>query len=194
MQEPLRSVQLIQATRGGCAAILESGAVVTPEFGGNSSQVQEQLRNVQRIQSTCRAFAAILESGAVVTWGHAEYSGDSSQVQEQLAHTRRIWGLLWPAVIQNLVLPRSPGCTLARVRISLSPSLCLHLPPRLPARPGRKLASVCVYLPPSLPCLPMLHARQRTHPSLCFHLVICQIVGRVLASHSAPPHLSRSTP
>ena len=37
-------------SRGGFAAILESGVVVTwghPELGGNSSHAQEQLRNVQ---------------------------------------------------------------------------------------------------------------------------------------------------
>ena len=53
VEEQLRNVQHIQATKGAFAAILESGAVVTwgtPEYGGDSSQVQEQLRAVRHIQ------------------------------------------------------------------------------------------------------------------------------------------------
>ena len=76
VQEQLRNVQHIQATRYAFAAVLESGAVVTwgdPDDGGDSSHVQEQLRNVQHIQATRYAFAAVLESGAVVTWGDPEF-------------------------------------------------------------------------------------------------------------------------
>ena len=83
MQEQLRNVKHIQATKLAFAAILESGAVVTwgdPEAGGDSSQVQEQLRNVQHIQATAGGFAAILESGTVVTWGDGQVGGDSSQL------------------------------------------------------------------------------------------------------------------
>ena len=69
MQEQLRNVQHIQATREGAfAAILKCGAVVTwgdADCGGDSSQVQEQLRNVHDIQANREgAVAAILESGA----------------------------------------------------------------------------------------------------------------------------------
>ena len=67
VQDRLRNAQSIQATAGGFAAILESGAAVTwgsPAFGGDSSQVQEQLRNVRQIQATdAGAFAAILSLG-----------------------------------------------------------------------------------------------------------------------------------
>ena len=61
VQDELKNVQRIQATAGGFAAILESGAVVTwghPRYGGESSQVQEKRNNVQRIQATAGGFAA----------------------------------------------------------------------------------------------------------------------------------------
>ena len=55
VQDQLRNVQHIQATRYAFAAILEDGSVVTwgsPGKGGDSSAVQDQLRNVQQIQAT----------------------------------------------------------------------------------------------------------------------------------------------
>ena len=60
VQDELRGVQQIQATRAAFAAILADGSVVTwgnPEYGGDSSAVKSQLRSVQQIQSTDYAFA-----------------------------------------------------------------------------------------------------------------------------------------
>ena len=87
MQEQLRGVQQIQATRSAFAAILEDGSVVTwgcADTGGDSSAVQCQLRSVQQVQATRGAFAAILEDGSVVTWGDAAKGGDSFLVRDQL--------------------------------------------------------------------------------------------------------------
>ena len=49
VQDQLKSVQQVQATRSAFAAILEDGSVVTwghPGKGGDSSAVQDQLKNV----------------------------------------------------------------------------------------------------------------------------------------------------
>ena len=59
MQEQLRNVQHIQATKYAFAAILESGAVVSwgrVDLGGNSSELRVQLGNVHHIQATTSAF------------------------------------------------------------------------------------------------------------------------------------------
>ena len=93
VQEQLKTVQQIQATRFAFAAILVDGTVVTwgvAHAGGDSSAVQEQLKNVQQIQATHSAVAAILADGPVVTWGDADGGGDSSAVQEQLKNVEQI--------------------------------------------------------------------------------------------------------
>ena len=72
MQDQLKNVQQIQATKQAFAAILGDGSLVTwghPDKGGDSSAVQDQLKNVQQIQAGEQAFAAILGDGSVVTWG-----------------------------------------------------------------------------------------------------------------------------
>eukprot|EP00435_Cladocopium_sp_Y103_P055467 s979_g18.t1 len=82
VQDQLRKVQQICATRGAFAAILADGFVVTwgdPDVGADSSEVQGQPRNVQQIQATARAFAAIVADGPVVTWGAPDAGGDSSE-------------------------------------------------------------------------------------------------------------------
>ena len=72
------NVTKIQATERAFAALRSDGSVVcwgTPEYGGDSSNVEAQLKRVSAIQSTKHAFAALLENGSVVTWGHAFYGG-----------------------------------------------------------------------------------------------------------------------
>ena len=93
VQDQLRNVQQVRATRSAFAAILADGSVVTwgdPDFGGDSSRVQHQLTNVQQICGTQHAFAAILADGSVVTWGHPEHGGDSSTVRHQLRNVQQI--------------------------------------------------------------------------------------------------------
>lgn len=89
VQEQLRQVQRIQATRfgGSYAAIRADGTVVTwgnRASGGDSSGVQAQLYEVEHIQATESAFAAIRKDGCVVTWGNPHDGGDSTEVQDQL--------------------------------------------------------------------------------------------------------------
>ena len=84
---------MMAATNKAFALHTHGSNVVTwgsPEWGGDSSQVQAQLKNVQQIQGNDRAFAAILESGAAVAWGDPRCGGDSSQVQEQLVNVQQI--------------------------------------------------------------------------------------------------------
>eukprot|EP00439_Symbiodinium_sp_Y106_P032401 s4170_g3.t2 len=93
VQDQLRNVQQIQASRFAFAAILGDGSVVTwgaAKDGGDSRAVQDQLRNVQQIQASAFAFAAILGDGSVVTWGDAAMGGDSSAVQDQLRKVQQI--------------------------------------------------------------------------------------------------------
>ena len=55
VQDQLKDVQQIQATKTAFAAILEDGSVVTwgsAAYGGDSSAVQHQLRGVQQIQAS----------------------------------------------------------------------------------------------------------------------------------------------
>ena len=55
MQEQLKNVKQIQATRQAFAAILGDGSFLTwgpAGFGGKSCPVQDQLKNVQQIQAT----------------------------------------------------------------------------------------------------------------------------------------------
>ena len=83
VQDQLRDVQQIQASRGAFAAILGDGSVVTwgyDNYVGNSSAVQYQLRDVQQIQS----------SDSVVTWGDAYCGGDNRAVQDQLRDVEQI--------------------------------------------------------------------------------------------------------
>ena len=75
MQDQLRNVQQIQASRSAFAAILGDGRVVTwgrAGAGGDSSAVREQLKNVRQIQASDSAFAAICCDGSVVAWGDTE--------------------------------------------------------------------------------------------------------------------------
>ena len=93
VQEQLKNVQQIEASRGAFAAILADGSAVTwgdVDSGGDSSEVQDQLRNVQQIQANEKAFAAILADGSVVTWGPAILGGDSSAVRDQLKNVQQI--------------------------------------------------------------------------------------------------------
>ncbi|OLQ06339.1 hypothetical protein AK812_SmicGene10354 [Symbiodinium microadriaticum] len=93
VQNQLKNVQQIQATRFAFAAILGDGSVVAwgrASAGGDCTAVQDQLKNVQQIQATRRAFAAIRADGSVVTWGDADHGGDSSAVQTQLRHVQKI--------------------------------------------------------------------------------------------------------
>ena len=94
VQNQLKNVQQVQATRGGAfAAILADGSVVTwghSDSGGDSGDVQHQLKNVRQIQTTSQAFAAILSDGSVVTWGAAGLGEDSSAVQGQLKDVQQI--------------------------------------------------------------------------------------------------------
>ncbi|OLQ05389.1 putative E3 ubiquitin-protein ligase HERC2 [Symbiodinium microadriaticum] len=93
VQDQLKNVQQIQASRSAFAAILGDGSVVTwgeSDYGGDSSAVQDQLKNVQQIQAAGNAFAAILGDGSVVTWGSAHHGGDSRAVQDQLKNVRQI--------------------------------------------------------------------------------------------------------
>ena len=78
MQDQLKNVQQIQASKKAFAAILGDGSVVTwgnHRHGGDSSAAQDQLKNVQQLQAAEHAFAAILGDGSVVTWGHADWGG-----------------------------------------------------------------------------------------------------------------------
>ena len=95
VQNQLRSVQQVQATKQAFAAILEDGSVVTwgdPDRGGDSSEVQDKLKSVRQVQATHWAFAAILEDGSIVTWSDPNCGGDSSAVQGQLKNVQQIQG------------------------------------------------------------------------------------------------------
>ena len=55
VQDQLKSVRQVQATREAFAAILEDGSAVAwgyPAWGGDSSAVQDQLKSVQHVQAT----------------------------------------------------------------------------------------------------------------------------------------------
>ena len=70
MQDQLKGVQQIQASKGAFAAVLTDGTVVTwgnEDQGGDSRAVQDQLQVVQHIRASSRAFAAMLADGSVVT-------------------------------------------------------------------------------------------------------------------------------
>eukprot|EP00439_Symbiodinium_sp_Y106_P050454 s535_g6.t1 len=87
VQDRLKNVQQVQATRFAFAAILADGSVVTwgnARFGGDSASVQEELKHVQHIQATESAFAAILADGSVVAWGDVLNGGDSRQMRDKL--------------------------------------------------------------------------------------------------------------
>eukprot|EP00439_Symbiodinium_sp_Y106_P056530 s1401_g7.t3 len=103
VQDQLRDVQQIQASRLGFAVILGDGSVDkqgNADCGGGSSavqdqlqdvqQIQDQLRDVQQIQASRLAFAVILGDGSVVAWADADYGGDSSVVQDQLQDVQQI--------------------------------------------------------------------------------------------------------
>ena len=65
VQNQLKDVHCIQASRGAFAAILGDGSVVTwgdANSGGDSLAVRHQLRNVLAIQASALAFAAILQN------------------------------------------------------------------------------------------------------------------------------------
>ena len=87
VQDELRNVQQIQATKCAFAGIFRHGSVVTciaADFGGVNRAVQELLKNVQQIQASYSA------DGSVVTWGDARHGGDSSVVQDQLKNVQQI--------------------------------------------------------------------------------------------------------
>eukprot|EP00913_Durusdinium_trenchii_P014684 g13777.t1 len=98
VQEQLRQVRQLQASRNAFAAITEpDGRVVTwglQEGGGDSTAVQDQLHHVEKIQVSCGfagdAFAAIRSDGRVVTWGWAESGGDSSRVEGRLREVQEL--------------------------------------------------------------------------------------------------------
>ncbi|CAK9002900.1 Probable E3 ubiquitin-protein ligase HERC2 (HECT domain and RCC1-like domain-containing protein 2) (HECT-type E3 ubiquitin transferase HERC2) [Durusdinium trenchii] len=104
VQEQLRQVRQLQASRNAFAAITEpDGRVVTwglQEGGGDSTAVQDQLHHVEKIQAlqlpvvSCGfagdAFAAIRSDGRVVTWGWAESGGDSSRVEGRLREVQEL--------------------------------------------------------------------------------------------------------
>ena len=93
MQDQLKGVPQIAASRGAFAAILSDGSVVTwgePNFGGESGAVQDQLKGVQQIAASRGAFAAILSDGSVVTWGEPNFGGESGAVQDQLKRVQPI--------------------------------------------------------------------------------------------------------
>ena len=93
VQDQLKGVQQIRATKSAFAAILADGSVVSwgdPDEGGDSSAVQDQLRGVKQIQATEDAFAAILADGSVVSWGDPDEGGDSSAVRDRLKGVRQI--------------------------------------------------------------------------------------------------------
>ena len=93
MQDQLKSVWQIQASRCAFAAILSDGSVVrwgSARFGGDSRAVQDQLNGVQQIRASSGTFAAILSDGSVVAWGNAHFGGDSRAVQDQLKGVQQI--------------------------------------------------------------------------------------------------------
>ncbi|CAK9071804.1 unnamed protein product [Durusdinium trenchii] len=94
VQDQLKAVQDIQASRLAFAALLDGGSVVTwgdPKAGGDSTEVQDALKCVQHITAAALgAFAAILFDGSVITWGRKEMGGDSSSAQQQLKQVRQI--------------------------------------------------------------------------------------------------------
>ena len=74
VQDQLKNVQHIRASRVAFAAILRDGSAVTwgdLDYGGDSSSVRAKLKNVQQIQASGNAFPAILGDGSAVTWGSA---------------------------------------------------------------------------------------------------------------------------
>ena len=77
VQDQLKGVQQIQATRNGAfAAILADGSVVTwgdARDGGDSSAVRDLLKGVEHVQATNHAFAAFRE----------DCGGDSSAAQKK---------------------------------------------------------------------------------------------------------------
>ena len=93
VQDQLKGVQQVQATRNAFAAILSDGSVVSwghPKSGGDSSEVQDQLKGVRQVQANDWAFAAILANGSVVTWGGLHDGGDSSYVQDRLKGVQQV--------------------------------------------------------------------------------------------------------
>ena len=72
IQEKLRNVQEMQATKSAFAALLQDGSVVVwgdPAHGGRFPLgVEARLKDVKHIQASDAAFAAILADGSVVTW------------------------------------------------------------------------------------------------------------------------------
>eukprot|EP00913_Durusdinium_trenchii_P019074 g17926.t2 len=94
VQDQLKHVREIQASRSAFAAVLADGSIVAwgnaREGGDMSVSIREQLRDVQELQASDGAFAARLADGSVVTWGSPRCGGDCSQVQAQLKGVRMI--------------------------------------------------------------------------------------------------------
>ena len=120
VQDQLKNVQQIQATKSAFAAILANGSVVTwghPRYGGDCSAVQDQLKNVQLVQATSEAFAAILANGSAVSWGDPRRGGGAAlqfrissrmcnKFKPRLGHLLRSWSMdpSLPGVIQAMVV------------------------------------------------------------------------------------------
>ena len=84
MQDQLKGVQHIQASRQAFAAILTDGSVVTwhRKSWWRQCAVRDQLKGVQQIQAAGCAFAAILGDRSVVTWGWGNYGCDIGEVED----------------------------------------------------------------------------------------------------------------
>ena len=98
VQDQLKNVQQVQASKGAFAAILADGSVVTwghDEYGGDSSAVPDQLKNAQQVQASNGAFATVLGDGCVVTWGDDSFGADSSAVQGQLKNVQQVQASCW---------------------------------------------------------------------------------------------------
>ena len=111
VQDQLRGVRKIQATRCAFAAVDSDGRVVTwgeQHLGGNCTYVQDRLINVEDVQATSGAFAAILTDGRVVTWGHWAKGGDSDSVQHQLQRVQRVQATQWLGGFKHQVFLSSP--------------------------------------------------------------------------------------
>lgn len=84
VQDQLKHVREIQASRSAFAAVLADGSIVAwgnaREGGDMSVSIREQLRDVQELQASDGAFAARLADGSVVTWGSPRCGGDCSHL------------------------------------------------------------------------------------------------------------------
>ena len=106
VQDQLRNVRQVQATKFAFAALLADGSVVTwgdPRYGGDSSKVQSRLQGVEQVEATHMAFAAILRDGSVVTWGFPLGGSDTSDVRDELRNVKQVRGTssAFAAILQD---------------------------------------------------------------------------------------------